>query len=129
MKLLQLILAIVVTLAALLSGSTRALANNPADKQIGHGGDPYRRHEASCANVGEAQDLPNLPRYAGEAKFTYGSICKNARGGPVYSMSYAAKEDAAAVIGWYDQTLAALKWDIDKEARRGGYLAATDGSG
>ncbi len=91
--------------------------------------DPYREHEARVRTVGEARDLPNLPQYSGHARFTHGAVNENAKGGPVYSMSYTAREDAATVMNWYRDALAAAKWELEKESCRAGYLAATDGSG
>lgn len=91
--------------------------------------DPYRQVENFGVQVGEQSDFPNLPHFTGHTIFGYGIANYNAKGGPHYTMTYSAKEDAATVLAWYEQTLQILKWDIDKEASRAGYVAATDTNG
>lgn len=101
---------------------------NPTTKNA-RGGDPRRVQEVSSQTSKEVEDLPNLPRYTGSAKFRYGTCHANAKGGPLYSMIYASKDDATAVMAWYEDALRGARWTLEKDACRNGYIAATDGSG
>lgn len=125
-------LVMIVVITAMIGGITCNAARSadpirslwPAKKA-----DPYRNVEARGQSVGELAELPNLPRFSGHCYFGFGYANLNAKGGPVYTMSYSAKEDAATVVAWYTETLRIMKWSVDAEACRSGYIAATDQSG
>ncbi len=92
-------------------------------------GNAVHSSEVSWHSISQDTELPNLPRYSGRTHFNFGSVNQHARGGPVYSLSYDAGEERDIVLTWYRDALTAMKWELDKEALKSGYVAATDGSG
>ena len=61
------------------------------------------------------QELPELPKYSGQAEFVRGLIYPSARGGASISYTLCAKESKQTVIRWYQDVLRMYKWEMDKE--------------
>lgn len=60
----------------------------------------------------QPMDLPDLPKYTGQAQFVQGLMYPNKAGGAAITMSYRAKETPDVVLGWYSDALANYHWKI-----------------
>lgn len=115
------------TLIALILSSIAVAQASPPPRQPAR--DPYRCHEVTLTSVSEQSEFPDLPIFSGHHIFSYGLVNYQARGGPVYTMAYSSKEDAAAILSWYQETLKAQKWSLDTAACQSAYIAATNSGG
>jgi hypothetical protein len=90
---------------------------------------PYKRNveEFKRDILTKAPDLPDLPQYSGNAKFTNGTVSPHAKGGNAFSLVYNCNDTPQSIIDWYSRTLSQYKWNISS-TRPGVSINATKGN-
>lgn len=69
--------------------------------------------EAAWQLMKRPMDLPDLPKYTGQAEFVEGLMYPNKPGGPAIVMKFRAKEEPDSVLSWYSDSLKQFTWKLE----------------